>query len=478
MQEYPYYINGEFKKSEKEHIVINPTDGQGFAKIFDTTKEDIELAIKSAQNAQKQWRQTSFKERALVLRDIAKVLYDNLKVLAELETKEIGKPLKETLFVDITQGAECFNYYASFLENLQEDSIPSNNGIDLIEYDPYGVCGVFIPYNVPLMIFGYSCAQALAAGNSLIIKPSEYGALSLLALANYLGNIDIPKGLINIISGCGQTVGSALASADIDLLAFTGSYNTLKKVIAASANNPKKIICELGGCNLAVVFSDADLDDALENIIAASFMKTGQMCIGTSAILVEEPLYKKFVDKLVDKAKKIKLGDPFSADIGMGPLPTIKHREDLHNRVESLRANGSKVLCGGIIPQGSGYFYPPTIIEVKDFGYEEFFGPVVVVKSFKEGSQVEEIIDNNPTGLVLQLWTKNIGVANILSQRAKAGTVWINTFVQMNSQIPFGGMAKSGWGRSLGQAGFFEYVQLKHIGIGFKKSPVCGWFGV
>lgn len=478
MEEYKYYIAGEFKGSAEKKAVINPFTEEAFAQVFETTNEDLTLAIQKAKAAGQIWRQASFKERAKALREIAKCIYENLNVLAQLETQEIGKPFKESLFVDIQLGADCFNYYANFLENLEEESLPSEYGIDLVKYEPFGVCGVYLPYNVPLMIFGFTCAGALAAGNSLIIKPSEFGSLSMLELAKYLDKLDLPKGLINVVTGKGETVGKSLASANIDLISFTGSRNAVKKIITASAENPKKIICELGGANISAVFADSDKEAAMQNILAAAFMKQGQTCIGTSFILIQEQIYKDFINDFINRVKKIKVGDPNDSDCGLGPLPSKFHLERVANAVKQVEARGGKILGQGSVPAGKGFFYPATVIEVDKIVYEELFAPVVLVKSFKDKIELEKIIQDNPAGLVLQLWTKDLGLANDLAAKARAGTVWINTFVQMNSQTPFGGMGQSGWGRNLGKFGFFEYIQPKHIGIGFKPSPVVGWFGV
>jgi len=477
MEKYNYYVGGEFRESKDKLEVINPATEEPFANIFETSHKDFSFALNAARTAQKEWGGVSFKERAKVLREIAAVILDNLSTLADLETKEIGKPLKESLFVDIPLGAECFNYYASFLESLEEKTVNTLTGIDLIQYNPYGVCGVYLPYNVPLMIFGFSCAAALAAGNSLIIKPSEFGSLSVLALSQKIDEIDIPRGLISIVTGGGKTVGAYLSRSEIDILSFTGSRDTLKKVVSSSAEHPKKIICELGGANLTVIFSDADKEAALENILGSSFMKQGQMCIGTSIALIEDGIYEAFLNDLVEKTKKIKIGDPFGPTIGMGPLVTEGHLLSVDKRVKNMIKENGRLVYGGEVLKQKGYFYPPTIIEIKDMVYEEFFAPVILVKKFKKG-EINSIVEGNPTGLVLQIWTKDSVNAQNLAAKARCGTVWINTFAQMSPQTPFGGAGLSGWGRNLGREGFFEYVQAKHIGIGLTKSQVDGWFGI
>jgi acyl-CoA reductase-like NAD-dependent aldehyde dehydrogenase len=477
MEEYKYYIAGEFKTGDEKINVVNPATEEIFARLSQTSEKDLQAAVTGAKQAAKLWKKTSFKERAAALREIAKCIYDNLNTLATLETREIGKPFKESLFVDIQLGADCFKYYASFLESIQEESLPGEYGIDLIKYEPFGVCGVYLPYNVPLMIFGFTGAAALAAGNSLIIKPSEFASLSLLELVKHLDRLDLPKGLINVVTGRGETIGKALAESPVDLISFTGSRQTLKKIIAATVDNPKKIICELGGCNIAAVFADCDKEAAMQNILGSSFMKQGQMCIGTSLALVDEKIYPEFSRELVRKAGAIKIGDPFAPENGLGPIATKKHRDDIDNKVSELIKTGAVILCGGKPLAGKGYFYPATVIELKNICYEEFFAPVVLLKSFNGRREAEEIIENNPTGLVCQIWTKDLPYAQRLAGEISYGTVWVNSFVQMSSLTPFGGVRASGWGRNLGREGFFEYIQSKHIGIGLLPSPVTGWFG-
>ena len=473
------YIKGEFRESGEKIAVVNPANEEEFAFIYEASEKDISAAVESARSAQKEWGKKTYQERAGVLRQVAKIILENLRSLAEIETKEIGKTLKESLFVDIPLAAECFNYYASFLESLEQKSINLDFGLSLVKQEPFGVAGIYLPYNVPLMIFGFSAAAALAAGNAVIIKPSEFGSLSILELARHFEALDIPKGLINIVCGKGNTAGKYLAQSDIDILAFTGSRKTLEKIISASSTNPKKIICELGGCNLTVVFSDSDIEEAAENILGSSFMKQGQMCIGTSFVLAQEDIYSQIRDKLAGKLSQIKIGDPFEPTVGIGPLVTSQHKDNVGRKVKELIAQKKvKIAFQAENIPSKGYFYPPTICETEDLIYEEFFAPVILMKSFRDEKEARLALENNPTGLVTQIWSKDINKAMGLAEKAKSGTVWINTFAQMSAQTPFGGFKKSGWGKELGPQGFYEFCQAKHIGIGSKKSPVSGWFGI
>ena len=474
MKAYQMYIGGEFRDREQKIMVENPATEEVFAQIPQANKEDLGFCLKKAKLAQKEWGNTPFKQRKGLLSGISKVILENLRTLADLETNEIGKPIKETLLVDIPLSAQCFEYYASLVDTIHSPISVNQDTIDIVQYVPFGSAGVFLPYNTPLMIFGFSCAAALAAGNAVIIKPSEYGSLSLLEVAKYLNELDFPKGLINVITGEGSVIGKALASSDIDIISYTGSSTHFKKMFKEM--KPKKVICELGGANLAIVFSDADLEEAVENIIASSFMKQGQMCIGTSIALIEEGIYENFLETLIKKTEKIKVGDPTSALTGMGPLRSKLHLDGLINKIEGFKIQGARILIGGEKIDTRGYFYAPTIIEVKKLVYEEFFSPVLLVKAFKK-EEIEDLISDNPTGLALQIWSKDIKKAKKIALSVHCGAVWINTFAQMDASIPFGGFKRSGWGRELGKWGLFEYLQPKHIGISFKKSPVSGWFG-
>ena len=230
---------------------------------------------------------------------------------------------------------------------------------------------------------------------------------------------------------------------------------------------------------MTFVFSDAKRNSCVENILGSSFLKSGQMCIGTSLVLIEEEIYEDFLRELVEKTREItkKIGDPFLPDTGIGALPTREHLDNLSERVKDLEKKGGRILCGGKPLNRKGYFYPPTVIELNKIIYEEFFAPVILVKSFKR-KNAEKIMEENPTGLVLQIWTEDLRMAKELAEKANVGTVWINTFGQISSQTSFGGTKLSGWGRNLGSFGFFEYVQIKHTGIGIKGSAVEGWFGI
>lgn len=475
---YGYYINGEFKESQDKLEVINPSTEEVIGYICETPKEDINYAIEKAKEAYILWKKTSFVERAKVLREINRIILENINILAELESQEIGKVYKESLFVDIPLGAEAFNYYASFLETLKEDIFIKEGCLDIVKYEPYGVCAVYLPYNVPLMIFGFTCACALAGGNSLVIKPSEWGSLSILELMKYIRNLDIPKGLINVVCGRGESTGKILSQGEVDLISFTGSYETLRRIVEETSVYPKKIICELGGCNISLILEDALIDCALESVLGSSFIKSGQMCIGTTLLLIQESIYERFMEKLKERVSHIIVGDPFLPQTGMGPLVSKEHLDGVKRKIEELVEKGAKVIFQKKLDFKKGFFLSPTILEVDKIVYEEFFAPVILVKKIKDLQEGERIINDNPTGLVLQVWTQNIEEAKRIADSVNYGTVWINTFAQMSAQTPFGGMKRSGWGRNLGIQGFMEYVQAKHVGITYKgNTPVYGWFG-
>jgi len=478
MQDYQVLIGRSLKPAPQYIEAINPATEESIARIPDCGEPLVAEALRAARQAQGAWGKAAFKERKDVLRAIAGAILENLKLLAETETKEIGKAFKESLFVDVPLAAEAFNYYASFLDTLQTAHAADKETMDMVEYMPYGVAGIFLPFNVPMMIFGFQAAATLAAGNTVVIKPSEYGSLSLLEMAAILSKLDIPEGLINIVTGRGMTAGRELARSNADILSFTGSEKTLKNVIAESAVLPKKIICELGGCNLALVFNDAVLNEAVENVVGSAFLKQGQMCIGTSIALVEDDIYDDFVGKLLYKLKGIKVGNPFDPSTGIGPLAHKERLAEMEQKVERLLQGGARLLYGGKRIATKGYFYMPTVVELDEMVYEELFFPLLAVKRFKDERELASLAADNPTGLVTQVWAHDLQKAQAWARSIESGTVWINTFAQMSPAMPFGGARRSGWGASLGPQGFFEYARAKHIGICYGKSKVSGWFGL
>lgn len=475
MTQYPMYIAGEFREKEENIAIEDPFTQEVFAHIPQADQKDLAECINKARAAQKVWQQIPLKERADLILEVSRVILDHLKELAEIESREIGKPIKETLFVDVPLAAHCFEYYGSLMKNFPASLSPQHEDtIDMIHYLPFGIAGIFLPYNVPMMIFGFNVAAALAAGNAVIVKLSEFGSLSLLTLAKYLHELEFPRGLINFITGDGPVIGKALASSEVDIISFTGSNATFQEVFR-SITRPKKLLCELSGANMAIIFSDADKEEAIENLVASTFMKQGQMCIGTSVALVEEDIYEGCLAMLVEKTEKIKTGNPLTPTTHMGPVRSKGHLEKVMGNVERFKKKG-KIITGGKRIETQGYFFEPTIIEIREMIYEECFDPILLIKRCKK-ADIEQLIEENPTGLVLQIWTQDMKKAHSLAMQAHCGTVWINTFAQMDTSTPFGGCKKSGWGRVLGQWGLLEYLQPKHIGICYNKSRVSGWFG-
>jgi acyl-CoA reductase-like NAD-dependent aldehyde dehydrogenase len=467
------YINGNFVDSNNHIDIENPYTQETFATVPDASTENLESCLKQAKQDQAEWEDTALVERKTLLLEISEIISSNLKKLAEIESTEIGKPIKETLLVDVPIASKVFEYYASILDSFNFSYSFSNSDMNMIHYKPFGIAGILLPYNVPLMIFAFNVAPALAAGNAVIVKPSEFGSLSILELANHINELNFPKGIINILTGKAETTGSLLASSDVDLLSYTGSSRNLLKMFK-NMNKPKKVITETSGINIAVVFNDAQLDEAVENVTASSFMKQGQMCINTSICLIEDDIYDVFLEKIIAKISNIRIGNPLSPLTGIGPLRSKTHLQKTMDEVENILNKGGKLLVGGN-KNIKGYFYEPTIIELDELIYEECFNPVLMVKSFKR-NDLNKYLENNPTGLVLQIWTKNLEIAKSMAIKAKYGNIWINTFAQMDPSTPFGGFKESGWGRVLGKWGLFEYLQPKNIGISFGKSKVSGWF--
>lgn len=475
MTQYPMYIAGELRKKDETIAIEDPCTQEVFAHIPQADQKDLADCIEQARTAQQAWQKIPLEERSDLLVEASHVITDNLKELAEIESREIGKPIKETLFVDVPLAARCFEYYGSLMKNFPASLSPQHEDtIDMVHYLPFGIAGIFLPYNVPLMLFGFNAAPALAAGNAVIVKLSEFGSLSLLTLAKYLHGLEFPRGLINFITGDGPAIGAALAASDVDIISFTGSSATFQEVFN-NMTRPKKLLCELSGANMAIIFADADKEEAIENLVASTFMKQGQMCIGTSIAVVEEDIYEECLSLLVEKTKRIKIGNPLSSTTHMGPVRSQGHLEKVVNDVERFKKQG-KIIVGGKRIEQQGHFFEPTVIEIREMIYEECFNPILLIKRCKQ-EDIEKLVTDNPTGLVLQIWTQDMKKANSLAMQARYGTVWINTFAQMDTSTPFGGFNESGWGRVLGQWGLLEYLQPKHIGFSFKRSQVSGWFG-
>lgn len=492
MLQYSSYINSEFRNSQDKQKIINPSNGEVIAEVAVASKEDVELAISSCRGAfdSGPWRKISFSERKDFLLRISKGILDRAQELARLETLNTGKPIKESTFMDIPSSAKTFEYFANNLEQFLKDEILEleNAKIHLVR-EPQGVAVLIVPWNYPLLIACWKMSCALAAGNTVILKPSSLTPLTVLELAKIIQDVDLPKGVVNIINGTGNVIGKQLCSDKrVDMISFTGSNEVGKEIIEYSSSAVKKMIVELGGKSAGIILKDTDFELAVNGSLCSIFLNQGQMCTAMSRIFVEDCLYEKFLAEFIAKAKRIKLGDGLSYEAQMGPLISESQRQKVINSIEKAKREGAKLVCGGKIPESpelkNGFFFEPAVLlEVKpqmSIFQEEVFGPVVCVNKFSDLNEALRLSNATDFALAASIWTKNAALAEDLANRINAGTVWINTYGMFYNEVPYGGFKQSGFGKELGREGFLEYARLKNIFIDQTKDSkplVNYWYG-
>lgn len=485
-RKWQLWIGGKFQDGASERTLTNPADGKTLCKVAEASKQQAEEAIKAARKAfdHGPWPQLTAMERAQFLFKLADKIDENADELAELETMNGGKPLREAKY-DMADAANCFRYYAGLITKPtgQAIDVPAPS-ITTVVREPIGVCAQIIPWNYPLLMAAWKLAPALAAGNTCILKPSEYTPLTAIRLAEILHELELPEGVVNILTGDGATAGNTLAESKlVDKIAFTGSVGTGKKVAAAALGNLKKVTLELGGKSPMVVFSDFDVDTAVDYALFAIFCNAGQVCSAGSRLLVEEGVYDSFVKKLVERAKTITVGPGLEADTEMGPLVNEVQLKRVLEYIEIGKKEGAKLETGGDQPKGEkygkGYYVNPTIFtNVKQdmrIVQEEIFGPVVVVQKFKTDDEAIEMANDTDFGLAGAVFSNDITKAYKVIKKLKAGITWVNAYHNTYNECPWGGYKQSGWGRELGTFGLETYTEVKQINVNLDPAPV-GWF--
>lgn len=473
---YPLFINGRFTDSVDKHKIINPSTGEVIAEVAQANREETDLAIQAARTAfdKGRWPKISLAERKDFLLKISQGILDNAAELARLETLNTGKPIKESTFMDIPSSAKAFEYFANNLEKYlagEEINIEENISAGLL-HEPLGIAVLIVPWNYPLLIASWKMAQALAAGNTVIVKPSSLTPLSALELAKIIEQAGLPQGAVNIISGSGEDIGEILCSDKrIDMISFTGSNAVGREILEYSSKHVKKLVLELGGKSGSIVLKDADLELAVNGSLCSIFLNQGQMCTAMSRIFVEDDIYDAFVSDFIQKVKRIKLGDGFDYETQMGPLISQAQRKNVIAYVEKAKKEGAKLLCGGKIPENpnlkNGFFFEPTVFEgvlpQMSIFQEEVFGPAGCINKFSEVNKAVDSVNNTDFGLAAAIWTKDESLARDLAAKINAGTVWLNTYGMFYNELPYGGFKQSGFGKELGKNGFLEYTRLKNI---------------
>lgn len=482
------HINGEWRDSsnEEKRNVMNPATGEVIALAAEGAVEDVREAIKVAKETFESgiWSEMAAAQRASYLFKIADKIDQQAEELAKLETMNNGKPLREAS-VDMADASACFRYYAGLITKPDGVTYQVSDPVQaLVVREPVGVCGLIVPWNYPLLLSVWKIAPALAAGNTVVYKPSEVTPLTPVKLFEIFEEVGLPKGVVNMVLGDGKTVGNEIAeSNDVDLVSFTGGTKTGKHIMKAAAGNIKKLSLELGGKSPNIIFADADFETAVDYALFGIYAGTGQVCCAGSRILVEESIYDKFVDRFVERAKQINVGPGNEPSTEMGPLVSQEHMERVLAYIEIGKQEGARIVCGGnrIIENGlqNGYFIEPTVfVDVNPsmrIVQEEIFGPVVVIDKFKDENEAISLANGTDYGLAGAVFTIDGAKALRVAKRIRAGITWINTYNNTYNEAPWGGYKQSGVGRALGTYGLDTYQEIKQININLQVEPI-GWF--
>jgi betaine-aldehyde dehydrogenase len=488
MDTYPLYIGGRFVAgSDATQEIVNPATGARMARAARATRAETEAAIAAAREAfdHGPWASTTAMARGRVLFEIARRLREGAPALARLETENMGKPIFEAE-MDVADAATCFEYYGGLATKITGDVNPvPDEALSLTLKEPVGVCGQIIPWNYPLLMAAWKIAPALCAGCAVVLKPAEATPATAIELARILDGIEeLPKGVVNIVTGDGPEVGATLASSErVDKVAFTGSTRTGRAILRAAADsNLKRVTLELGGKSPNIFFADAGWESAVEGALFGVFVNQGEVCSAGSRILVETRIHDQFLEAMVEQARGIRLGDPMDRATRMGPLVTAAHRERVLSYVAKGRSEGARLVTGGGAPDGGlgrGAYLEPTIFTGVDPGMtiaqEEIFGPVVVVIPFEGEEEAIRIANATPYGLAAAVWTRDIFRAFRVVRKLRAGIVWVNHMQPTYVEAPWGGMKMSGAGRELGRGGVDNYLEQKQVHVNLNEKPM-GWY--
>lgn len=469
-------INNEWVESSsgKRFETINPANGEVICDVAEADALDVDKAVKAARKAftSGSWPKMSARERGLLLYRLADLIEANKEELARLEALDNGKPLTESLNIDLPLVIECYRYYAGWADKIQGKTIPiSGPYFCYTRHEPVGVVGQIIPWNFPLLMQAWKLAPALAAGNTIVMKTAEQTPLSALRVGELIIEAGFGPGVVNILSGYGPTAGAAIAHhMDIDKVAFTGSTEVGHLIMEAAAkSNLKRITLELGGKSPNIVFADADLETTIKGVHNGLFFNQGQCCNAGSRLFVEEKCYDEFVTKSVELAKQRTVGDPFDSNTKQGPQVDQAQFDKVMSYIESGMRQGANLLTGGHRVGDRGYFIEPTVFaDVQDemqIAQEEIFGPVMSIIKFKDLDEVIERANKTIYGLAAGVWTKDISKALAIANNVRAGTVWVNCYHAFDMAAPFGGFKQSGMGRELGEYGLQQYTEVKTVTV-------------
>jgi len=485
MKRYRMYINGARVESAGGGWlpVYDPSTEEIIAEVPDGNAADVDRAAKAARAAFESgaWPQTTAQERGRLLFRLADKIRKEAASLAELESRNCGKPITEAEF-DVNDTATCFEYYGGLATKVLGHVNPvPDNALSLSLREPVGVAGQIIPWNFPLLMAAWKLAPALAAGCTCVLKPAEQTPLTVLEMAGWLADLGFPPGAVNIVTGLGETAGAPIVShADVDKVAFTGSAAVGKIILRTAADSIKRVTMELGGKSPNIFFADADFEAAIDGALFGVFINQGEVCSAGSRILVERPIYSKFIEAMAAKAKTIRLGPPLDRETKMGPLVS-REQYDRVREYQEVGKSEANLVAGGGRPAafGKGYYVEPTIFADVDNGAriarEEIFGPVAAVIPFEGEADAIRIANDTPYGLAAAVWSRDIFRAFRVVKAVRAGIIWVNHMQPTCVEAPWGGYKQSGFGRELGPWGIEEYLETKQVYINLNEQPI-GWY--
>ncbi len=478
MQKIANYINGKLVEPHSGKYIdnYNPATGQVYAFIPDSNSQDVSQAISSAKKAFPRWAALQNSERAKWLEKISEGIHTKLEMLAKAESIDNGKPLSLAKAVDIPRARDNFKFYASAIMHFASESHHTQEGmLNFTLRKPIGVAACISPWNLPLYLFSWKIAPALAAGNTVVAKPSEITPMTAYLLSEICVEIGLPAGVLNIVHGLGATTGNEIISShEIDLVSFTGGTATGAHIAKIIAPKFKKMSLELGGKNPNIIFNDCDFEAAIKTSLNSSFANQGQICLCGSRILVQRGIYEKFKTEFVNQVSQMKVGDPMNDQSRLGAIVSQSHFQKILSYIDLAQQEGGTILTGGkrVQPTGEckdGWFIEPTVIEGLDqqcrTNQEEIFGPVVTIQPFDTEEEAVALANSNEYGLAATVWTTDLNKAHRCAEHIKSGIIWINCWLQRDLRTPFGGMKNSGVGREGGWEALRFFTEPKNVCI-------------
>ena len=466
------FIGGKWQESRggKRFPTLNPVNESVIAEVAQGNEADVDAAVKAARAAFESgpWSKMDARDRGRLMNKLADLMEANLEELAALESLDNGKPIRDARAADLPLAIDCLRYYAGWADKLTGDVIPiRGNYFCYTRREPVGVVGQIIPWNFPILMAAWKWGPALASGCTIVMKPAEQTPLTCLRMAELAQEAGFPDGVINIVTGYGETGAAIVKHPGVDKIAFTGHYETAQKIMVDAAKTLKRLTFELGGKSPNIVFADADLEAAVAGAEFGLFFNQGQCCCAGSRLFVEQSIHDEFVSKVVSRAKERQLGDPLDPNTTQGPQVDADQFNKIMSYIDKGKTEGAKCLTGGSRFGNKGYFIEPTIFtEVNDemsIARDEIFGPVLSILPFKDTDEIIARANNTYYGLAAAVWTRDVQKAHKVAASVRAGTIWVNCYDVFDAAAPFGGFKMSGMGRELGEAALSNYTELKTV---------------